>query len=586
MLASRGRTTAFTDADLSYSPDQILDLLSEVEDGWDVVVGSRRHDDTVALVRERRLASSAAAASTCSPRWCCSASTATPSAGSRPSAPMWPAWSSATRRRRLRLRRRGVPPRRALQAFARARCPCESRTDRGRPCTSPATPSGWCATCSASGSGISRGCTSPKSTRPTCFLVIPLVIRLSADRAPAPSRRAERVHLSTLCRSTLPASNPSSRPTTSGARCPISSMPRSSRPWAQRSPALPLDEGGRPSDPGGPRHAAVRRRAVGGLRSGRQLPRCRRGRARSVLDRRGVLRRRPFRQPGRQLTASHNPAAYNGMKLCLAGAKPVGRRQRPRHDQGHGRRRSARRTRAGFGQPRATCSPTSPHMSTPSSMSTRCVRSGSWPIPPTAWAGWWPRRCSTGLPFTFEMLYGELDGNFPNHPADPIQPENLVDLQARVLGHGADVGLAFDGDADRVFLVDDKGQLVSGSLTTAMVAKVMLDKFPGSTILHNLICSKAVPEVIIENGGTAVRTRVGHSLIKKVMAETGAAFGVSTRGTTTSATTSAPTPASSPRSSCSKHSRRRACPSRSTASPTSATPIRARSTPASVTRWP
>ena len=130
-----------------------------------------------------------------------------------------------------------------------------------------------------------------------------------------------------------------------------------------------------------------------------------------------------------------------------------------------------------------------------------------------------------GLPFDLEVLYGELDGTFPNHPADPIQPENLVDLQARVLETGADVGLAFDGDADRVFLVDDQGELVSGSLTTAIVAAELLRKYPGATILHNLICSKAVPEVIREQGGTPVRTRVGHSLIKAVMAETGAAFG-------------------------------------------------------------
>jgi phosphomannomutase len=130
-----------------------------------------------------------------------------------------------------------------------------------------------------------------------------------------------------------------------------------------------------------------------------------------------------------------------------------------------------------------------------------------------------------GLPFELDVLYGELDGTFPNHPADPIQPENLVDLQARVLETGADVGLAFDGDADRVFLVDDEGQLVSGSLTTAIVADVMLRKNPGETVLHNLICSKAVPEVIAEAGGTAVRTRVGHSYIKQVMAETGACFG-------------------------------------------------------------
>ncbi len=129
------------------------------------------------------------------------------------------------------------------------------------------------------------------------------------------------------------------------------------------------------------------------------------------------------------------------------------------------------------------------------------------------------------LPCQLEVLYGELDGTFPNHPADPIQPENLVDLQARLLETGADVGLAFDGDADRVFLVDDRGQLLSGSLTTAIVATELLRRNPGATILHNLICSKAVPEVIREHGGTPVRTRVGHSLIKAVMAETGAAFG-------------------------------------------------------------
>jgi phosphomannomutase len=130
-----------------------------------------------------------------------------------------------------------------------------------------------------------------------------------------------------------------------------------------------------------------------------------------------------------------------------------------------------------------------------------------------------------GLPFELDVLYGELDGTFPNHPADPIQPENLRDLQRRVLETGADVGLAFDGDADRVFLVDEQAEPVSGSTTTAMVAKAMLEKHPGATILYNLICSRAVPEVIRESGGTPVRTRVGHSFIKSVMAETGAVFG-------------------------------------------------------------
>ena len=129
------------------------------------------------------------------------------------------------------------------------------------------------------------------------------------------------------------------------------------------------------------------------------------------------------------------------------------------------------------------------------------------------------------LPFDLEVLFGELDGTFPNHPADPIQVENQADLRARVLETGADVGLAFDGDADRVFVVDEKGEPISGSTTTAMVAAGILDKEPGATILHNLICSKAVPEIVREKGGTPIRTKVGHSFIKAVMAETGAAFG-------------------------------------------------------------
>jgi phosphomannomutase len=129
------------------------------------------------------------------------------------------------------------------------------------------------------------------------------------------------------------------------------------------------------------------------------------------------------------------------------------------------------------------------------------------------------------LPFSVEILFPELDGTFPNHPADPIQEENLVDLKRAVLARGADVGLAFDGDADRVFLVDEKAQPVSGSLTTALVAASMLGKHPGETILYNLICSHVVPEVVTELGGTPVRTRVGHSIIKKVMADTGAVFG-------------------------------------------------------------
>ena len=123
-----------------------------------------------------------------------------------------------------------------------------------------------------------------------------------------------------------------------------------------------------------------------------------------------------------------------------------------------------------------------------------------------------------------EIMYGELDGTFPNHPADPIQPANQRDLQARVLAGGFDVGLAFDGDADRVFLVDEQGRTMSGSTTTAILARVFLQRRPGATILYNLISSRAVAEVIAENGGTGRRTKNGHSYMKQVMADTGAVF--------------------------------------------------------------
>ena len=126
---------------------------------------------------------------------------------------------------------------------------------------------------------------------------------------------------------------------------------------------------------------------------------------------------------------------------------------------------------------------------------------------------------------TLEIMYGELDGTFPNHPADPLQPANQRDLQARVVAGGFDVGLAFDGDADRVFVVDETGRGLSGSTTTALLAAALLRTHPGATVLHNLICSRAVPEVIREHGGVPVRTKVGHSFIKQVMADTGAVFG-------------------------------------------------------------
>ena len=232
-----------------------------------------------------------------------------------------------------------------------------------------------------------------------------------------------------------------------------------------------------------------------------------------------------FDMPGAMLTASHNPAQYNGVKLCLAGAKPIG------VDTGLTEIRDA--TVAGLA-PAATVG----------SVSSRDDALGVFvehvhsfvdvsalkPLKIVAdtangMGGLTAPAVFASLPFALDVIYGELDGTFPNHPADPIQPENLRDLQARVLATGADVGLAFDGDADRVFLVDDEGELVSGSLTTAIVADSMLSKNPGEIVLYNLICSKAVPEIITERGGTPVRTRVGHSYIKQVMADTGACFG-------------------------------------------------------------
>jgi phosphomannomutase len=126
--------------------------------------------------------------------------------------------------------------------------------------------------------------------------------------------------------------------------------------------------------------------------------------------------------------------------------------------------------------------------------------------------------------FELEVMYGELDGTFPNHPADPLQTANQRDLMARVLAGGFDVGLAFDGDADRVFLVDELGQGMSGSTTTALLATRFLRLNPGATILYNLICSRAVPEIIAEHGGKGIRTKNGHSYMKQIMADTGAVF--------------------------------------------------------------
>ena len=229
--------------------------------------------------------------------------------------------------------------------------------------------------------------------------------------------------------------------------------------------------------------------------------------------------------PGAMFTASHNPARYNGIKLCLAGARPIG--------QDTGLDEIRRLTVSGVG-PALTEAGRIDRLDLLDDFAEH-VRSfvdvdALSPLRVVAdvangMGGLVVPRVFEGLPFELDLLYPELDGRFPNHPADPIQPENLRDLQARVRATEADVGLAFDGDADRVFLVDDQAEPLSGSTTTSIVATGILARQPGATILHNLICSRAVPEVVREQGGTPVRTRVGHSFIKQVMAETGAAFG-------------------------------------------------------------
>jgi phosphomannomutase len=229
--------------------------------------------------------------------------------------------------------------------------------------------------------------------------------------------------------------------------------------------------------------------------------------------------------PGAMITASHNPAKYNGIKLCREGARPVGA------DTGLIQLRDA----AAQGLP--------PYHGTPGVIVQRDLLSGYAShlkklvdlsaIRPlkvavdagNGMAGYTVPKVFEGLPITVVPLYFELDGAFPNHEANPIDPQNLRDLQRAVLDSEADIGLAFDGDADRCFVVDERGHIVSPSVLTALIAVRELAREPGATVIHNLITSRAVPEIITEHGGIPVRTRVGHSFIKARMAETGAVFG-------------------------------------------------------------
>ena len=229
--------------------------------------------------------------------------------------------------------------------------------------------------------------------------------------------------------------------------------------------------------------------------------------------------------PGAMITASHNPAKYNGIKLCKAGAKPVG----------------IETGLAEIGQMVADGVPA--YDGEPGTVSGRDLLpgyaeylkklvdiSGIRPLKVVVdagngMAGYTVPTVFEGLPITTVPLYFELDGSFPNHEANPIDPKNLRDLQKAVREHQADIGLAFDGDADRCFVVDERGEVVSPSVLTALIAARELAREPGATVIHNLITSRAVPEIIGEHGGTPVRTRVGHSFIKAKMAETEAIFG-------------------------------------------------------------
>ena len=229
--------------------------------------------------------------------------------------------------------------------------------------------------------------------------------------------------------------------------------------------------------------------------------------------------------PGAMITASHNPSKYNGIKLCREGARPVGQ------DSGLAEIRDmAAAGPPAFSGPPGTITPRDLLSGYASHLKTLVDVSGIRPLTVAVdagngMAGHTVPKVFEGLPITLVPLYFELDGTFPNHEANPIEPQNLRDLQRQVIDSGADIGLAFDGDADRCFVVDERGQLVSPSVLTALIAVRELARDPGLTVIHNLITSRAVPEIVAEHGGTPVRTRVGHSFIKARMAETGAVFG-------------------------------------------------------------
>jgi len=237
--------------------------------------------------------------------------------------------------------------------------------------------------------------------------------------------------------------------------------------------------------------------------------------------------------PGAMFTASHNPAQYNGIKMCRAGARPIGQETglAEIRDRAQAILDGAALPDAGDGgvESRDLLVDYAAHLRTLVDLSKIrplkvVVDAGNGMAGYTVPAVLGSAKLDA-LPLDIVPLYFELDGTFPNHEANPLEPANLVDLQKAVREQGADLGLAFDGDADRCFVVDERGEAVSPSAVTAMVAVRELSKHPGGTVIHNLITSRAVPEIVTENGGNPVRTRVGHSFIKAEMARTNAVFG-------------------------------------------------------------
>ncbi|GAA3634286.1 phosphomannomutase [Lentzea atacamensis] len=230
--------------------------------------------------------------------------------------------------------------------------------------------------------------------------------------------------------------------------------------------------------------------------------------------------------PGAMFTASHNPAQYNGIKLCRAGASPVGQ------DSGLAQIRQdaenqvpdAEGVTPGTFEERNMLVDYAAYLN--ELVDLKNIRPLKIVVDAgNGMGGYTVPQVFEGLPIEIIPMYFELDGSFPNHEANPLDPKNIVDLQARTKAEGADAGVAFDGDADRCFVVDENGDPVSPSAITALVAVRELAKDPGGTIIHNLITSHAVPEIVREHGGQPVRTRVGHSFIKEEMAKTGAIFG-------------------------------------------------------------